>query len=594
MTETGIGASVKRKEDFRFLTGQGTYTDDINRPGQTHGYILRSPIAHAKINGIDKSAAEAAPGVVAIFTGDDMQVGSVPCGWGVNNKDGSPMNEPPHPPLAQGKVRHVGDQVAIVIAESYGQARDAAELIEVDYEELPAVANLATALDQSTLVHDEAPGNLCYDWEIGDEAEVNAVFDSAHHITSMDIVNNRLVPNPMEPRAAIGDYDSATGEYTLYTTSQNPHVIRLLMGAFVLQIPEHKLRVVAPDVGGGFGSKIFHYAEEAIVTWASEKIRRPIKWTADRSDAFVSDAHGRDHVTKAELALDAEGKFVGLRCYTKANMGAYLSTFSTCVPTYLHATLLAGVYTTPVIYCNVKSVFTNTVPVDAYRGAGRPEATYLLERLVDRAAREMGISQSEIRRKNFIPTDAFPYQTPVALQYDSGDYFATLDKAEDLANIADFPARKAEAAARGKLRGIGYSTYVEACGIAPSAVVGSLGARAGLFESANIRVHPTGSVTVYTGSHSHGQGHETTFAQLVSDSLGIPIENVDISHGDTNKVAFGMGTYGSRSLAVGGEAIMKGTGQGDHQIQEDCCPCDGSRQHGYRIQGWQIHRGRYR
>ncbi|RED50974.1 xanthine dehydrogenase family protein molybdopterin-binding subunit [Aestuariispira insulae] len=557
MNDTGIGASVRRKEDFRFLTGQGTYTDDINRPGQTYGYILRSPVAHAKINGIDLAEAKAAPGVVAIFTGDDMQVGSIPCGWGVNNKDGSPMNEPPHPALAQGKVRHVGDQVAIVIAESYAEARAAAELIDVDYEELPAVADLATALDQSTLVHDEAPGNLCYDWEIGEEAQVNAIFESAHHVTSMDIVNNRLVPNAMEPRAAIGEYDSATGEYTLYTTSQNPHVIRLLMGAFVLQIPEHKLRVVAPDVGGGFGSKIFHYAEEAIVTWAAQKVRRPIKWRAERSESFLSDAHGRDHVTKAELALDQDGKFIGLRCYTKANMGAYLSTFSTCVPTYLHATLLAGVYTTPAIYCNVKAVFTNTVPVDAYRGAGRPEATYLLERLVDRAARETGMSQSEIRRKNFIPEDAFPYQTPVALQYDSGNYTATLDRAEELADVAGFQARRSEAASRGKLRGLGYSTYVEACGIAPSAVVGSLGARAGLFESANIRVHPTGSVTVYTGSHSHGQGHETTFAQLVSDSLGIPIENVDISHGDTNKVAFGMGTYGSRSLAVGGEAIMK-------------------------------------
>ena len=557
MTETGIGASVRRKEDFRFLTGQGTYTDDINRPGQTYGYILRSSVAHAKINGIDLAEAKKAPGVVAIYTGEDMQVGSVPCGWGVNNKDGSPMNEPPHPPLAQGKVRYVGDQVAIVIAETYAQARAAAELIDFDYDELPAVADLATALDQPTEVHEEAPGNLCYDWEIGDQAQVDAIFASAHHVTSLDIVNNRLIPNAMEPRAAIGEYDAATGEYTLYTTSQNPHVIRLLMGAFVLQIPEHKLRVVAPDVGGGFGSKIFHYAEEAIVTWAAQKVRRPVKWRAERSESFLSDAHGRDHVTKAELALDATGKFIGLRCHTKANMGAYLSTFSTCVPTYLHATLLAGVYTTPAIYCNVKAVFTNTVPVDAYRGAGRPEATYLLERLVDRAARETGLSQSEIRRKNFIPEDAFPYQTPVALQYDSGNYFATLDKAEDLAEVAGFAARKAEAAGRGKLRGLGYSTYVEACGIAPSAVVGSLGARAGLFESANIRVHPTGSVTVYTGSHSHGQGHETTFAQLVSDSLGIPIENVDISHGDTNKVAFGMGTYGSRSLAVGGEAIMK-------------------------------------
>ncbi len=564
MSATGIGAAVKRKEDFRFLTGRGNYTDDINQPGQTYAYILRSPHAHAKINGINTDAAKAAKGVLAVFTGEDMAgVGGIPCGWGVNNKDGSPMNEPPHPALAIGKVRHVGDQVAVVVAESYAKAKDAAELIEVDYTELPAVAHMEAALAAGApLVHDDAaPGNLCYDWELGDEAEVDAEFKNAAHVVSIDLTNNRLVPNAMEPRAAIGDYNKGTGEYTLYTTSQNPHVIRLLMGAFVLQIPEHKLRVVAPDVGGGFGSKIYHYAEEAIVTWAAGKVRRPIKWVAERSESFLSDAHGRDHISHADLAIDADGKFLGLKVYTKANMGAYLSTFSTCVPTYLYATLLAGVYTTPKIYANVKAIFTNTVPVDAYRGAGRPEATYLLERLVSKAARQLGMDQVDIRRKNFIPADAFPYQTPVALQYDSGDYEATLKKAMELADWNGFPARKAEAAGRGKLRGIGISTYLEACGIAPSAVVGSLGARAGLFESANVRVHPTGSVTIYTGSHSHGQGHETTFAQLVSETLGIPIDNVTIDHGDTNRIAFGMGTYGSRSLAVGGEAIMKALGK---------------------------------
>jgi carbon-monoxide dehydrogenase large subunit len=563
MSDTGIGASVKRKEDFRFLTGRGNYTDDINRPGQTFGYILRSPHAHATLNSVDTSAAKAAPGVVAVFTGEDMQVGSIPCGWGVNNKDGSPMKEPEHPALARGKVRCVGDQVAIVIAETLEQAKDAAELIDIDYGILPTVVHMDDALaDGAPQVHDDAaPGNLCYDWELGDEAEVDAAFKDAAHVVSIDVTNNRLIPNAMEPRAAIGEYEPGTGDYTLYTTSQNPHVIRLLMGAFVLQIPEHKLRVVAPDVGGGFGSKIYHYAEEAIVTWAAGQIRRPVKWVAERSESFMSDAHGRDHITHADLALDTDGKFLGLKVYTKANMGAYLSTFATCVPTYLYATLLAGVYTTPLIYANVKAIFTNTVPVDAYRGAGRPEATYLLERLVSKAANELGMDQVEIRRKNFIPADAFPYQTPVALQYDSGDYEATLKAAMKHADWDGFPARKAEAAGRGKLRGIGISTYLEACGIAPSAVVGSLGARAGLFESANVRVHPTGTVSIYTGSHSHGQGHETTFAQLVSETLGIPIENVDIDHGDTNRIAFGMGTYGSRSLAVGGEAIMKALGK---------------------------------
>jgi len=334
-------------------------------------------------------------------------------------------------------------------------------------------------------------------------------------------------------------------------------VIRLLMGAFVLHIPENRLRVVAPDVGGGFGSKIYHYAEEAIVTWASGKVRRPVKWTAERNESFMSDAHGRDHVSTAEMALDAEGHFLGLRVSTLANMGAYLSTFAPCVPTYLYATLLAGVYKTPVIYCEVKAVFTNTVPVDAYRGAGRPEASYLLERLVDVIAQDTGIDRVELRRKNFIPSDAFPYQTPVALQYDSGNYFATLDAALKGADYAGFEARRAAAKARGKLRGIGVSTYLEACGIAPSAVVGSLGARAGLYEVANIRVHPTGSVTVFTGTHSHGQGHETTLAQLVVEQLGVPLAQVEVVHGDTAKIPFGMGTYGSRSLAVGGSAMVK-------------------------------------
>ena len=556
-TGTGIGAAVKRVEDFRFLTGRGNYTDDINRPGQTYAYILRSPHAHAKIKSIDTSGAKAAKGVLAVFTGEDMQVGSLPCGWQVHSKDGSPMHEPEHPPLAKGKVRYVGDQVAVVIAESYAEAKDAAEKISVDYEVLPSATTMDAALAGKVLVHDDIGTNLCYDWEIGDEAVVDEAIAKAAHVTKIDLVNNRLVPNAMEPRAAVGEFDRATGEYTLYTTSQNPHVIRLLMGAFVLSIPEHKLRVVAPDVGGGFGSKIYHYAEEAIVTWAAPKVGRPIKWTAERSESFISDAHGRDHISHAELAMDKDGKFLALKVQTKANMGAYLSTFAPCVPTYLYATLLAGTYTTPVIHANVKAIFTNTVPVDAYRGAGRPEATYLIERIVDQAARETGIDKVEIRRKNFIPADAFPYQTPVALQYDSGDYEATLASASKLADVTGFAARKAEAANRGKLRGMGFSTYLEACGIAPSAVVGSLGARAGLYESAEVRVHPTGSVTVFTGTHSHGQGHETTFAQLVSDRLGLPLENIEISHGDTNKVQFGMGTYGSRSLAVGGEALIR-------------------------------------
>ena len=558
---TEIGTPVRRREDYRFLTGQGTYTDDINRPRQLYAYILRSPHANARIVDIDTTAAAKAAGVVAIYTGKDLEadgVGGLPCGWQIHSKDGSPMNEPPHPVLASGWVRHVGDPVAVVIADSLAQARDASELVAVDYAVEPAVTDVAEALKPGApLVFPAVPGNICYDWHIGDPAVVDAALAKAARIVKLDLVNNRLVPNAMEPRAAIGDFDRATGEHTLYTTSQNPHVIRLLMGAFVLHIPEAKLRVVAPDVGGGFGSKIYHYAEEAIVTWAAAKLRRPVKWTADRVESFMSDAHGRDHVTHVELGVDADGKFVALKVATLANMGAYLSTFATCVPTYLYATLLAGTYTTPVVYCEVKAVFTNTVPVDAYRGAGRPEATFLLERIVDCAADELGIDPAELRRKNFIPTDAYPYQTPVALQYDSGDYFSTLDLATKAADYAGFEARRQEAAGRGKLRGIGIATYIEACGIAPSAVVGSLGARAGLFEAAAVRVHPTGSVTILTGSHSHGQGHETTFAQLVADGLGIPMDSIEIVHGDTAKIPYGMGTYGSRSLAVGGTAIIK-------------------------------------
>ncbi len=557
----GIGASVRRKEDLRFISGRGVYTDDINRPGQLYAAIRRSDRPHARIGAIDAAAAKATPGVVAVFTGADMaaeNIGGLPCGWQIHNKDGSPMAEPPHPVLAVGKVRHVGDPIAVVVAESRQAARDAAEKLDIELTDLPAVATMRDALAAgAALVHDDVPGNLCYDWQIGDKTVVDNAFAGAAKVVKLELNNNRLIPNAMEPRAAVGDFDPSSGDYTLYTTSQNPHVIRLLMGAFVLHIPENRLRVVAPDVGGGFGSKIYHYAEEAIVTWAAGKVRRPVKWTADRAESFMSDAHGRDHETVAEMALDADGNFLALRVATLSNMGAYLSTFAPCIPTYLYATLLAGVYKTPAIYCEVKAVFTNTVPVDAYRGAGRPEATFLLERLVDVIAHDTGIDRIELRRRNFIPADAFPYQTPVALQYDSGNYQASLDAGLKEAEYAGFEGRRREAAGRGKLRGIGVSTYIEACGIAPSAVVGSLGARAGLYECANVRVHPTGSVTVFTGTHSHGQGHETTFAQLVHEQLGVPIDQIEVVHGDTAKIPFGMGTYGSRSLAVGGSAMVK-------------------------------------
>jgi aerobic carbon-monoxide dehydrogenase large subunit len=554
----GIGASVRRKEDVRFLTGRGTYTDDINRPGQLHAHVLRSPHAHAEIAGIDTVTAGSAPGVAAIFTGSDFQLAGLPCGWLVTSKDGSPMVEPPRPPLAQEKVRHVGDPVALVVAETHEQAKDAAELIEVDYKTLPAVVASDVAIRPgSPQLFEVAPGNLCFDWHLGDKAAVDAAFSRAHHVTRLELVNNRLVSNPMEPRAAIGDYDRATGDYTLYTTSQAPHVHRLLIGAFVLQIAEHKLRVMAPDVGGGFGTKGSIYPEQALVLWAAEKLGRPVKWTADRSEIFLTDNQARDHLTKAELALDKDGKFIGLRVATLANLGAYLGAFAPAIPTWCYGPLLAGNYATPAIYVEVKGVFTNTAPVDAYRGAGRPEASYVVERLVDRAAREMKIDPIELRRRNFVPKDAYPYTTPVALTYDSGDYFATLDMVAKAADYAGFEARQQAAAKRGILRGIGVATYIEACAMAPSVMAGQLGARAGFYESAEVRVHPTGSITVFTGSHSHGQGHETTFAQLVADRLGLPIDKVDVVHGDTGRIPFGMGTYASRSLAVGGTALLK-------------------------------------
>ncbi len=564
MSNKYIGQSVKRVEDKRFITGEGRYTDDIVLPRMVHAYILRSPYAHARIKSIDTSEALAMKGVVAIYTGKDFEnINGVPCGWQVNFKDGTTMREPKHPLLVLDKVKHAGDGVAMVVAETKEIAADAAEAINVKYEVLKAVTNPKEALAPGApLVHDEYPDNIAFDWQIGnDKAEVDAAMDSAHHITKLDFTNNRVVPNAMEPRSYIGDYDTAYDRYTLYTSTQNPHLIRLLMCAFVLGIPEHKVRVVGPDVGGGFGSKIYHYTEEALVTWAAKQLRRPIKWTSDRSEAFLTDAHGRDHVSTAEMGFDKDGHIVGLRIKTYANLGAYLSTFASAVPTYLHGTLLQGVYTTPKIHLDMTCVFTHTTAVDAYRGAGRPEATYLLERLMDVSAHEMGIDPAELRFKNFIPpfdgVNQAGYQTQVALQYDSGNYHAVLERGLEMLGYADFKEKQAEARKNGKLLGVGFSTYIEACGIAPSAVVGSLGARAGLFESAQVRVQPTGKVNVYTGSHSHGQGHETSFAQVVADKLGIPLADVEIIHGDSDAVAFGMGTYGSRSLAVGGSAIVK-------------------------------------
>ncbi len=560
-----IGKSVKRVEDNRFLKGEGKYTDDFNMPNQTFAVYVRSPHAHANLVSVDISAAKAMDGVINVFTGKDIKdagiVGSI-CGWQVDFKNGDTMKEPGHPILAVDKVRHVGDAVALVIAEDIGKAKDAAGAVEVNYKVLDAIVDpKAAAQDGAPQVHDDVPNNTIFDWELGNKDETDAAFENAHHITELSYHNQKLVPNAIEPRAALAYFDSNDEKYTLYTTSQNPHLARLIIAAFVLSIPEHKLRVIAPDVGGGFGSKIFTYNDECGVLWASKQIGRPVKWTADRTEAFFTDSHGRDHVTDAKLALDADGNITGLRTKTYASLGAYLSNFSTCIPTYLHGTLMQGLYTTPAVHVDVTAVVTNTVPVDALRGAGRPEASYCVERLVETAAREIGMDPAEFRLKNFIPPfDGVKqpgYQTQVALQYDSGNYEGALKKALKNANYEKLKKERSAARSDGKLMGIGFSTYIEACGIAPSAVVGSLGARVGLYDAASIRVHPTGKVTMYVGAHSHGQGHETTFAQIVADSFGIGMDDVNVIHGDTENVPFGMGTYGSRSLAVCGSAIMK-------------------------------------
>ncbi|MGX9392030.1 xanthine dehydrogenase family protein molybdopterin-binding subunit [Nitrobacteraceae bacterium UC4446_H13] len=555
----GIGASVLRKEDRRFTTGKGRYVDDIKLQGMTHAHFVRSPHGHAKVKSIDSSAALKMPGVVAVLTGQqivDDKVGNLICGWAVHSKDGTPMKMGAWPAMAPEVVRFVGQAVAVVIAETKNQARDAAEAVEVSYEELPAVTNVKAAIAAGApQLHPEAPNNIVYDWELGDQAATNDAFAKAANIVKMDILNNRLAPNAMEPRAAIAQYDEAEEHFTLYTTSQNPHVARLVLSAFYNIAPEHKLRVIAPDVGGGFGSKIFIYPEEMVTLWASKKVNRPVKWTGDRTEAFLTDAHGRDHVSQAEMAFDRDNKILGLRVKTHANFGAYMSLFSSSVPTYLYATLLSGQYNIPAIYAEVMGVYTNTSPVDAYRGAGRPEASYLVERMMETAARQLKVDPAELRSKNFIRQ--FPHQTPVIMAYDIGDFQASLDAAMKSIDYAGFPARKAKAKSEGKLRGIGLSCYIEACGIAPSKAVGSLGAGVGLWESAEIRVNPVGTIEVLTGSHSHGQGHETTFCQLVAERLGVPVSQVSILHGDTDKVQFGMGTYGSRSLAVGGSAIVK-------------------------------------
>src|SRR5256886_1468692 len=556
-TERLFGSSIKRREDPRLITGKGVYVDDVKLRGTTYASFVRSPHAHARIKSIDSAAARKLPGVVAAYTGKELSAGgvkSLPVGWLLPN-----IKLPPHLPLAVDRARYMGDAVAVVIAESPYVARDAADLVEVDYEPLPVVTDAVRATEAGApKLHDEAPANVSFRWALGDKDKTDAAFRGAAKVVKEHFVNHRLTPNAIEPRAALASANPATGEITLWVTTQNPHVHRLLMAAFILGIPEHKFRVISPDVGGGFGSKIFVYPEECVVTWASRALGRPVKWTAERRESFMTDAHGRDHQTDAEMALDAGGRILGLRVKSAVNLGAYVSLFAPSVPTYLYGTLLAGAYQTPAIHVEVTAGFTNTTPVDAYRGAGRPEACYVVERMVDLAAQDLGVDPVELRRRNFISPDQFPYQTPVAVMYDSGNYAGALDKALEILNYGAFRREQDKLRQQGRYLGVGFSTYVEACGLAPSQVAGALGAQAGLYESATVRVHPTGKVTVFTGSHSHGQGHETTFAQVAADELQVPFEDVEIVHGDTGQVPFGMGSYGSRSGPVGTAAIHMG------------------------------------
>ena len=554
----GIGAPLRRVEDRRFLTGRGRFVADIDLPGALACALVRSPHAHAAIRRIDTAAALASSGVIAVLTGADMAAdGMAPMRplWLVRSRDGSAMAEPSRFALARERVRHVGEPVAAVIAESLAQALDAAERVEVAYEPLPAVTDARDAQAAGApQLHASAPGNVCFRWAKGDEAAVAAAFRSAPHTVAIDLVNNRLIGAAIEPRAVIATAEPDGGKLTLYTSTQAPHHIRRQVTE-QLGISESALRVVSPDVGGGFGYKGKLYPEEGIVAWAARRLGRPVRWVATRAESFVADNQARDHLTHAELAFDDEGHFLALRVATFANLGAYVSTFGAAIPSAIYSALFAGGYRTPAIFIESTGIFTNTTPTDAFRGAGRPEACYVLERLADGAAGKLGIDRAEIRRRNLIPPTAMPYKTPIGPTYDCGDFPKVFDRTLALAAYEGFPKRRTEAARRGRLRGIGMACYVESSGVAPSRFAGVNGARVGFYEAASIRVEPDGAVRAMLGTHNHGQGHATTFAQILSSRLGVPVENVEVVEGDTDAVPHGTGTFGSRSIAVGGCAL---------------------------------------
>ncbi len=554
MTSAPVSSSIKRREDPKLITGRGTYVDDIKLFGMLHAAMVRSPHGHARIKGIDASRARSHPGVVAVYTNTDLkdELGALIVAWLLPD-----IKQTSRPPMAYDNVRFVGEPVAVVVASDPGTAVDAAALVDVTYEPLPAVVDAeGTTKSGAPQLHQEAPNNIAWEWEVAG-GDIDEAARQAEVVVSQRVINQRLIPNAMETRGAVVDYNPGSNQLTLWTSTQVPHFVRLAL-SIATGHPEHQLRVVAPEVGGGFGSKICPYVEEIIVAVAAKRLGRPIKWTETRQENYVATNHGRDHIQDVEIMGNRDGTITGIRCTVYANMGAHLSFLAPLIPSYLFGLMLVGPYQTPNIYGKVYGTFTNTTPVDAYRGAGRPEATFVVERMVDLFAAEIGMDPVEVRRKNLVPPFAEGHTVATGVAYDSGNYEAAFDRALEMVGYQAFRKEQEEARKQGRHLGIGFCTYVEICGAAPSAIATALGAQAGLWESALVRVHPTGKVTIYTGASSHGQGHETTFAQLASSELGIPMEDVDIVHGDTAQVQFGAGTYGSRSAAVGGTAIHLG------------------------------------
>jgi carbon-monoxide dehydrogenase large subunit len=546
----GLSQPMRRVEDPRLLRGQGRYTDDVSLPGQSWGVVVRSPYAHATIRSIDKAPALAVKGVLGVFTGEDLKkagLGDLPCLIPLKNRDGSPRAETPRPALAVGRVRHVGDPVAFVVGETLQAARDGAEALRVDYEELPSVTDLARAYEPGApLVWEGVERNLCFDWETGDKAETDRLFAQAAHVAKLTVVNNRIVVASMEARAAVAEYDAATGRFTLHANTQGSWQLKDMLAKFVFKLPPERFRVITPDVGGGFGMKLFLYPEHVMVCFAARALGRPVKWASERSEAFLSDTHGRDNITTGELALDKDGRFLALRTRTLANMGAYLSNYAPFIPTGAGSKVLASVYGFRSVHVNVLGLLTNTTPVDAYRGAGRPEANYIVERLIDTAAREMGFDRVEIRRRNMVPPSAMPWKTPLGATYDSGDFVTVLDAALKKIDWTGFPQRREEAARRGRRRGIGLAYYLEATGGAPT-------------ERAEIRFNEDGMVDVLVGTQSTGQGHETAYIMLTAHELGIPAEKIRVVQGDSDAIPTGGGTGGARSLYSEGQAILATT-----------------------------------